>query len=92
MNKLLKTSIFQLSCIIFFIFIYHIFDAHFDFDYNDKKKQNSWVDYTLLSVTIQCSTGISNLVPVTNFGKILLIFHQLVVLYLHFITIYILNF
>jgi hypothetical protein len=90
MQRILKTAFFQLICIIIFTFLYKHFDK--DFDYGEKHVNDSWIDYLLLSTTIQCSIGISGLNPVTNLGKILLIFHQFIVLYLHIITIYILNF
>lgn len=90
MQRILKTAFFQFICIIIFTFIYKCFDK--DFDYGKSHEPDSYIDYLLLSTTIQCSIGISGLNPVTSLGKILLIFHQFIVLYLHIITIYILNF
>jgi hypothetical protein len=90
MNRVFKTACFQILCILFFTCVYNIFNKHFDFE--DGQNTDKRIDYLLLSTTIQCSIGISGLNPTSNLGKIILIIHQLTVLFMHIITIYILRF
>jgi hypothetical protein len=90
MNRVFKTACFQILCILFFTGVYNVFSEHFDFE--DGKNTDKRIDYLLLSTTVQCSIGISGLNPTSNLGKIILIIHQLTVLFLHIITIYILKF
>jgi hypothetical protein len=90
MNKIFKTAFFQIFCILFFTCVYTIFSDHFSFE--DQNQKDKIIDYLLLSTTIQCSVGISGLNPTSTIGKIILIIHQLSVLFLHILTIYILGF
>jgi hypothetical protein len=92
MKKVFKVACFQLASILFFTLVYHHFDRHFDFDPVQNTANEKLIDDLLLSTTIQCSIGISGLNPISTFGKFILIFHQLTVLFIHIITIYILNF
>jgi len=90
MIRVFTTACFQILCILFFTGVYNVFSEHFDFE--DGKNTDKRIDYLLLSTTVQCSIGISGLNPTSNLGKIILIIHQLTVLFLHIITIYILKF
>jgi hypothetical protein len=90
MNRLIKTACYQIISIAFFAMIYNIFSDHFNYD--DPSQIDKRLDYLLLSTTIQCSIGVSGLNPTSDLGKIILILHQLTVLFIHIITIYILKF
>jgi hypothetical protein len=91
MKKVFKVACYQIASILFFTIIYHLFDTNFDFNPVKDTQHEKIIDYLLLSTTVQCSIGISNLNPVTILGKLILIFHQLTVLFTHLITLYILN-
>lgn len=53
------------------------------------KDKKSFVDYILLSTTIQAGVGISQLYPLSLYSKITLITQQLFMLFTHIITLYI---
>ena len=53
------------------------------------KDKKSFVDYILLSTTIQAGVGISQLYPLSLYSKITLITQQLFMLFTHISTLYI---
>lgn len=53
------------------------------------KDKKSFVDYILLSTTIQAGVGISQLYPLSLYSKFVLITQQLFMLFTHIITLYI---
>ena len=87
MKWVFRTVFFHFICIIIFSILYYNFSNDYD-DINDVK-HNSYLDYLLLSTTIQASVGISGLYPITSTGKLLMIFQQFVMLSTHIFTLYI---
>jgi hypothetical protein len=102
MIRVVKTLIIHLFCIIFFSFCYYYFSIHYyNNNNNNNNKQNkfkiyinqpkieSLVDFLLFSTTIQAGVGISDILPISIYGKILMIIQQLIMISISAITIYI---
>ena len=53
--------------------------------------QPELIDYILLSTTIQAGVGISDIHPISLYGKIAMITQQLILICTHVFTIYIFN-
>ena len=86
MKLLIRSFVVHILCIIVFALIYSNISEEFHFMDKDKK---SFVDYILLSTTIQAGVGISQLYPLYFYSKIVLITQQLLMLCTHIITLYI---
>jgi len=86
MKLLIRSFVVHILCIIVFALIYSNISEEFHFMDKDKK---SFVDYILLSTTIQAGVGISQLYPLYFYSKIVLITQQLLMLFTHIITLYI---
>lgn len=84
MKLVLRTLIFHILCIIIFTIIYSNLTE--EFQEHDKK---SFVDFILLSTSIQSGVGISELFPLSYYSKIVIIIQQLLMLFIHVITLYI---
>jgi len=96
MRRVVKTLAIHLFCIIFFAFFYYYFSIHFDNNnqnkfkyYNSESKINSLVDFFLFSTTIQAGVGISDVLPNSVYGKMLMIMQQLIMISIQVITIYV---
>lgn len=76
-------------CIIVFAFIYYFSNNHFQLNNGDNIKYNSFIDFLLLSTTIQSGVGISDLYPISFLGKIVVIFQQIILLLTHIVTLYV---
>jgi hypothetical protein len=86
MKLLIRSFVVHILCIIVFALIYSNISEEFHFMDKDKK---SFVDYILLSTTIQAGVGISQLYPLYFYSKIVLLTQQLLMLFTHIITLYI---
>lgn len=96
MIRVLQTLTIHLFCIIFFALFYYYFSIHFDNDtqnkfktYNRESKLDSIIDFFLFSTTIQAGVGISDILPISVYGKLLMILQQLIMISISVITIYI---
>ena len=91
MKLVVRTLIFHLFCIISFAYLYLYLSENFDsyITSNNTKKTKTYLDYFLLSTTIQAGVGISDLYPITNLSKIIVIIQQFLMLMTHIITLYI---
>ena len=76
MKLVLRTLIFHILCIIIFTIIYSNLTE--EFQEHDKK---SFVDFILLSTSIQSGVGISDLFPLSYYSKIVIIIQQLLMLF-----------
>ena len=85
MNLLIRTFIFHILCIITFALIYFNISEEFSIIEKDK---NTFVDFLLLSTTIQAGVGITDLYPSSYYSKVLVIIQQIVMLLANIITIY----
>ena len=90
MKVVIRTAIFHLLCIIIFALIYFYFSPDFQSVNVEKNiKYNKFTDYLLLSTTIQAGVGISDLLPLTFYSKVVLILQQIILIFTHLITLYI---
>ena len=88
MRLVLKTVAFHIICIIMFTLFYFIFSQHFHRNINEEL---TMLDYFLLSTTIQAGVGISDIYPISFYGKILMIIQQILMIMTHVFTLYIFN-
>ena len=90
MQIIFRTLLFHFICIIIFTILY----ASFAEDYNEKDEgegattNNTFVDFLLLSTTIQAGVGISNMYPLNSIGKIIMIFQQLIMMSSNLFALY----
>ena len=88
MKVAIRTIVFHISCIILFSFLYLYFSSNFDS--NDVNQgHNSYIDFLLLSTTVQAGVGITNLYPVSFSSKIVMIIQQILMITTHIFTLYI---
>ena len=90
MQIVIRTVFFHFLCIAGFGMLYSNFKEHFERNIEDTQ-QLVYVDYLLLSTTIQAGVGISDIYPISLYGKIIMIAQQLLMICTHVFTIYILN-
>jgi hypothetical protein len=92
MRIVLKTLFVHLFCIFFFALFYYYFSTHFNNTQNNIKKYKSnfetVIDFFLFSTTIQSGVGVSDILPVSVYGKLLMIAQQLIMISISVITIY----
>ena len=88
MKLLFRTLAFHLLCIILFTLLYQKFSTHFA-NNDGNHTYNSLLDFVLLSTTIQAGVGVSDLYPITDISKIVMIVQQLLMLSAHIFTLYI---
>ena len=95
MRKVVQTVMIHLACIICFAFFYYYFSIHFDNNNQNKikhkgeSKLESLIDFLLFSTTIQAGVGISDILPNSVYGKMLMILQQLILISISVITIYV---
>ena len=86
MKLVIRAFIFHIFCIIVFALIYSKLSEQFHLmEYEDKK---GFIDFFLLSTTIQAGVGISDLYPLSYYTKIVVIIQQMLMLFTHVITLY----
>jgi len=86
MKIVFRTVCFHLLCIIVFSFLYFHNKDGFQSLAN---KNVSYLDYFLLSTTIQAGVGISSIYPIYSYGKIIMILQQFIMILTHVFTLYI---
>jgi hypothetical protein len=86
MKLVIRTVFFHIFCISIFALIYYNLTEQFHLIEKDKK---GFIDFLLLSTTIQAGVGISELYPLSYYSKITVIIQQLLMLFTHVITLYI---
>ena len=92
MKLVIRTVIFQFICIIFFGLIYLSFKNHFlrDPAYSiDKKTDPELLDCLFLATTIQAGVGYSDLYPITDASKIIMIIQQYIMISTNVFLLYI---
>lgn len=86
MKLVIRTVIFHILCILVFALIYTNISEEFHVMEEHRK---SFIDFLLLSTTIQSGVGISELYPLSYSSKIVVIIQQILMLFTHVITLYI---
>ena len=90
MKNFIRTVLFHFLCIIIFSIVYINLENNFKKD-NTHDKEQTFIDFVLLSTTIQAGVGISDLYPVSIYGKVAVLLQQLIMLCTHVFTIYVFN-
>jgi hypothetical protein len=88
MKIVIRTVCFHFFCIL--IFAYFYFNFRDDFQFQDKEKLTP-IDYIFLSTTIQSGVGISDIYPISFYGKTIMILQQLIMIMTHVFTFYVFN-
>jgi hypothetical protein len=91
MRRVIKTLIIHVCCILFFAFFYYYFSKHFNNKFKYDKYESTLdiiIDFFLFSTTIQAGVGISEILPISAYGKLLMIIQQLLMISINVITIY----
>jgi hypothetical protein len=86
MKIVIRTVCFHILCILIFALFYYQLKDHFQ---RNIKEEFTFLDYFLLSTTIQAGVGISDIYPISFYGKLLMILQQLILIMAHVITLYI---
>ena len=86
MKIVIRTVIFHFLCILIFSYFYFNFEDHFQ---SQSKHEFTTIDYILLSTTIQAGVGISDIYPITFYGKMIMILQQIIMIMTHIFTLYI---
>jgi len=86
MKIVFRTFLFHILCIIVFATVYSYLYEDFHLMEENRKK---FVDFLLLSTTIQAGVGISDLYPLSYYSKIVVITQQILLLLTHVITLYV---
>ena len=89
MKLAIRTVCFHFLCILIFGIIYYNLQA--DFEHGALHERKSILDFVLLSTTIQASVGISDIYPITNVAKIVMISQQIIMIMTHVFTLYFFN-
>jgi len=90
MKIVFRTVTFHVICILVFALIYSTFSNGFkSVDYENEEM--NFLDFFLLSTTIQAGVGISEYFPSNPFTKITMIIQQLIMISTHVFTLYILT-
>ena len=89
MKIAIKTICFHFICILVFGIFYYNYQSHFQ--HTAVQERQTYLDYILLSTTIQAGVGISDIYPITIVGKIVMIIQQLIMIMTHVFTIYFFN-
>jgi hypothetical protein len=86
MKLVIRTVLFHIICILIFSIIYSNLSEEFHL-FNKNRKD--FIDFLQLSTTIQAGVGMTNLYPLSDYSKIIVIIQQLLMLFTHVITLYI---
>jgi hypothetical protein len=97
MKIVIRTVVFHIVCIIIFASIYSSYSHDFkslDSELYNKKsnkydEKRNFLDFILLSTTIQAGVGMSEFFPSSPFTKITMIIQQFIMISTHVFTLYI---
>lgn len=91
MRIVIKTVFFQLSCIALFSLVYLFLSDHFIRDEKftlNKSKTPEILDCLFLATTIQSGVGYTDLYPITDIAKIVLILQQFIMICSNVLLLY----
>ncbi len=86
MKLVIRTVFFHLCCIVLFTGIYYYLRGELSIP---NASEVNAMDCALLSVTIQSSVGMTNIVPLTNLTKIVMSIQQVMLITTYVFTVYI---
>lgn len=85
MKIVIRTVLFHILCILIFALLYFYFKDNFQ---HNMKEDFTILDYFLLSTTIQSGVGMSEIYPISFYGKIIMIIQQIAMIMTNVFTIY----
>jgi heme A synthase len=86
MKRVLQTLLFHLiSIVVFGILYFYLSRDHFIL--NDNKVPD-FMDIAMMAVTIQAGVGVTNMIPISNLAKFVLMFQQLLLICTNVFMIY----
>ena len=88
MKIVIRTVFFHFLCILVFTIFYYNFKKDFVSNIGENKNM---LDYLFLSTTIQAGVGMSDIYPISIYGKLLMICQQLIMIMTHVFTLYVFN-
>jgi hypothetical protein len=98
MKIVIRTVVFHVLCILLFALLYSTFAQDFgslddelykeNSNSNRRKEKRGFLDFLLLSTTIQAGVGISEFFPSSSFTKIIMIIQQMIMISTHVFTLY----
>ena len=98
MKIVIRTVVFHVLCILLFALLYSTFAQDFgslddelykeNSNSNRRKEKRGFLDFLLLSTTIQAGVGISEFFPSSSFTKIIMIIQQMLMISTHVFTLY----
>jgi hypothetical protein len=94
MKIVIRTVIVHFSCILLFGLAYLFLKSHFVRDpiYTINKQNNpEIIDCFFLSTTIQSGVGYSNLYPITNLAKSIMMIQQFIMISINILLLYVLT-
>jgi len=77
MKLVIRTVFFHFICILLFSLVYWVYRNDF------KRADNTYgefIDYLFLSTTVQAGVGYSDLYPITDTSKLIMIFQQFIMI------------
>ena len=86
MKIAIRTVFFHFLCIAVFGIFYYNYQSHFQ--HTMQHERNSLLDYILLSTTIQAGVGISDIYPITNISKVMMVLQQVIMIMTQVFTLY----
>lgn len=89
MKLVFRTALFHVFSIFVFSIIYLLYKDHFQPGKETDKDYKSYINFLNLSVTIQSSVGLTDLVPISEIAKFIIMFQQLLLIFTNIFTIYI---
>ncbi len=89
MRLAVKTIVFHFLCIFIFTLLY--FNFKDNFNRLQKPDDFTMLDSLFLSTTIQSGVGLSDIYPISFYGKLIMIVQQLFMIMTHVFTLYIFN-
>jgi hypothetical protein len=90
MKIVIRTVIFHFICILLFAILYYYSSEQYQYQNISKNQSHSsLIDYIFLSTTIQAGVGLTDIYPISSYGKMLMIFQQFIMIMTHVFTIYV---
>jgi hypothetical protein len=92
MKIVIRTVLFQFLCVLLFGLVYLSFKKHFARDpayTTDNKSEPEILDCLFLATTVQSGVGYSDLYPITDASKIVMIIQQFVMISTNVFLLYV---
>lgn len=89
MKLVFRTAVLHICFIILFSILYLLYREDFRPQRNADLDYKSYINFLNLSVTIQSGVGLTDLIPITEISKFIVMIQQLLLIFTHILTLYI---